>query len=114
MQILEGYADLRVFAYIARHYESATETTSLLSSVASLAITCIACQISFYLLLLSLLLLLLLLLKFSLFFHHTSEQHTYTSSEHFYLEEGESRNHQKATKNFRAPDSRLGHENFQL
>ena len=29
---------MRVFAYIARDYESATEETSLLSSVASLAI----------------------------------------------------------------------------
>ena len=31
--------NLRVFAYIARDYESAAEVTSLLSSVASLAIT---------------------------------------------------------------------------
>ena len=30
---------MRVFAYIARRYDSAAESTSLLSSVASLAIT---------------------------------------------------------------------------
>ena len=30
--------NLRIFAYIARHYNSAAESTSLLSSVASLAI----------------------------------------------------------------------------
>ena len=39
MQILEGYGDFESFAYIARDYESAVEATSLLSSVASLAIT---------------------------------------------------------------------------
>ena len=33
--------NLRVFAYIARRYNSAAEATSLLSSVASLAISCI-------------------------------------------------------------------------
>ena len=33
MQILEGYAEF----YIARDYESAAEATSLLSSIASLA-----------------------------------------------------------------------------
>ena len=31
---------MRVFAYIARRYNSAAESTSLLSSVASLAIRC--------------------------------------------------------------------------
>ena len=39
MQILEGYGELKSFAYIARDYKSAIEATSLLSSVASLAIT---------------------------------------------------------------------------
>ena len=38
MQILEGYAEFESFAYIARRYNSAAESTSLLSSVASLAI----------------------------------------------------------------------------
>ena len=38
MQILEGYAEFESFAYIVRHYESAVEATSLLSSVTSLAI----------------------------------------------------------------------------
>ena len=38
MQILEGYAEFESFAYIARRYNSAAEATSLLSSVASLAI----------------------------------------------------------------------------
>ena len=39
MQILEGYAEFESFAYIARRYNSAAEATSLLSSVASLAIS---------------------------------------------------------------------------
>ena len=38
MQILEGYAEFESFADIARRYNSAAESTSLLSSVASLAI----------------------------------------------------------------------------
>ena len=43
-------------------------------------------------------------------FHHTSEQQTYTSSKHFYLDEGEFRNHQKATNNFRAPGQNRTHD----
>ena len=39
MQIIEGYAEFKSFAHIARRYNSAAEATSLLSSVASLAIT---------------------------------------------------------------------------
>ena len=41
MQILEGYAEFesRVFAYIARRYNSAADSTSLLISVASFAIS---------------------------------------------------------------------------
>ena len=39
MQILEGYAEFESFAYIAWRYNSAAEATSLLSSVASLAIS---------------------------------------------------------------------------
>ena len=35
----EGYAEFEIFAYIARRYNSAAESTSLLISVASLAIT---------------------------------------------------------------------------
>ena len=39
--------NLRVFAYIARRYNSAAESTSLLSSVASLAVTLLCyCQLS--------------------------------------------------------------------
>ena len=49
MQILEGYA---VFAYVARRYNSAAESTSLLSSAASLAIkavkTNLFCIIQFH------------------------------------------------------------------
>ena len=38
MQILEGYTEFESFSYIGRRYYSAAEATSLLSSVASLAI----------------------------------------------------------------------------
>ena len=37
---------MRVFAYIARHYNSAAESASLLSSVASLAINIVRLRIS--------------------------------------------------------------------
>ena len=39
MQILEGYAEFESFAYIVWRYNSAAKATSLLSSVASLAIS---------------------------------------------------------------------------
>ena len=39
--VLRVKQNLRVFAYIVRRYNSAAESTSLLSSVASLAITSI-------------------------------------------------------------------------
>ena len=44
----------------------------------------------------------IIIFLFVLFSSDTSEQHTYTSSKHFYLEEGETIR-QKATKNFLAP-----------
>ena len=46
MQILEVYAEFESFWYIARDYESAAEATSLLSSVASLAIKYILNQVN--------------------------------------------------------------------
>ena len=39
MQILDAYAEFESFAYIARRYNTAAEVISLLSSVASLAIS---------------------------------------------------------------------------